>query len=149
MTTVVAIPQSRFPIPASPVPIPASASRFPIPDSRFPLPASRFPLPESNMPPVNITIRHNGPYRVEIENEADIRLVDHENNPVALPGLKFALCRCGASSKKPFCDGTHSKIGFKGAQEAAAEFDANKSGELGVGDRESRPAPSVREEGPV
>lgn len=99
--------------------------------------------------PVNITIRHNGPYRVEIENEADIRLVDHENNPVPLPGLKFALCRCGASSKKPFCDGTHSKIGFKGAQEAASQFDALKSGELGVGGGESPPTRSVREDGPV
>ncbi|MBC7791615.1 MAG: CDGSH iron-sulfur domain-containing protein [Anaerolineae bacterium] len=119
------------------------------------------------MSPVNITVRNNGPYRVEFDNEGDVRLVDHEGNPVAMPGLKFSLCRCGASSKKPFCDGTHSKIGFKGAQEAAAEFDATKGAELAgsvqqvdaggdsrlpsQADRsaESRPTPAVREEGPV
>lgn len=107
------------------------------------------------MSPVIITVRNNGPYRVEIENDGDVRLVDHEGNPVAMPGLKFSLCRCGASSRKPFCDGTHSKIGFKGAQQAAAGFDARNSGELpgarprADGSGESTSPPSVREEGPV
>ncbi len=117
--------------------------------------ARQLPFPETNMSPVNITIRNNGPYRVEIENEGDVKLVDHEGNAVAMPGLKFSLCRCGASLKKPFCDGTHSKIGFKGAQEAAAEFDAQRGGAVAGSPAPAaepgaaQPAPPVRAEGPV
>ena len=58
---------------------------------------------------VKITIRDNGPYLVE----GDFQLVDAQGNDV--PVRKKALCRCGGSTTKPFCDGTHSKIGFQGA----------------------------------
>ena len=61
---------------------------------------------------VKITIRNNGPYVVE----GDFTLVDHEGNEVPL--TKRALCRCGGSTMKPFCDGMHSKIGFQGANAA-------------------------------
>lgn len=61
---------------------------------------------------VKITIRNNGPYVVE----GDFTLVDHEGNEVPL--TKRALCRCGGSTMKPFCDGTHSRIGFQGANAA-------------------------------
>jgi CDGSH-type Zn-finger protein len=77
--------------------------------------------------PIRITIKQNGPYRVE-GDLAELQLFDHEGKPVPLPEGKPAvsLCRCGASTNKPFCDGTHSKIGFKGAEEARKEFDAAK-----------------------
>jgi CDGSH-type Zn-finger protein len=77
--------------------------------------------------PVVIKIRQNGPYLVE----GEFTLTDHEGNVIeAKPGKNgnVSLCRCGASSRKPFCDGTHSKIGFKGAEEAAAAMDASRSG---------------------
>jgi CDGSH-type Zn-finger protein len=58
---------------------------------------------------ITIKIRENGPLLVE----GEFRLVDAEGNEV--PIVKKALCRCGGSTMKPFCDGTHSKIGFQGA----------------------------------
>jgi CDGSH-type Zn-finger protein len=78
------------------------------------------------MPQVTIQVRKNGPYRIEAINE--INLIDHDGNPIPIPPGKtvISLCRCGASVTKPFCDGTHSRIGFKGAEEAAAEFDATR-----------------------
>ena len=60
------------------------------------------------MPDVTITLSDNGPYIVR----GEIEMVDAE-------GKKFetkdttALCRCGASSMKPFCDGSHKTKDFK------------------------------------
>lgn len=64
---------------------------------------------------VTITIRENGPYLVD----GEFRLVDAQGNEV--PIKKRALCRCGGSTTKPFCDGTHSRIGFQGAIAAVNE----------------------------
>jgi CDGSH-type Zn-finger protein len=67
---------------------------------------------------VKITVRANGPYRVEAP-EGAIELVDAEGIPYDLTGKPaFSLCRCGGSVNKPFCDGTHSKIGFQAAEAA-------------------------------
>jgi CDGSH-type Zn-finger protein len=69
--------------------------------------------------PVTITVRLNGPYRIDLA-QGEVALADHEGNPIPLPEGKttIALCRCGASTKKPFCDGMHSKIGFVAAEAA-------------------------------
>jgi CDGSH-type Zn-finger protein len=58
---------------------------------------------------IKITIRDNGPYVID----GDFQLVDAQGNEI--PAVKRSLCRCGGSTTKPFCDGTHSKIGFQGA----------------------------------
>jgi CDGSH-type Zn-finger protein len=42
-----------------------------------------------------------------------VRVVDAEGT-VLYEGAKATLCRCGGSGNKPFCDGTHEKIGFRG-----------------------------------
>ena len=68
------------------------------------------------MADVKITVKPNGPYRVEAP-EGSLDLVDPNGNPFDLTGkTAFSLCRCGGSVNKPFCDGTHSRIGFQGAE---------------------------------
>ena len=63
------------------------------------------------MSEVKITIRENGPLRIE----GEIRLYDHEDNELTIPtGKPYSLCRCGGSSRKPFCDGSHKTNGFDG-----------------------------------
>jgi CDGSH-type Zn-finger protein len=75
------------------------------------------------MAQVKITIKRNGPYRVEAP-EGAITLVDADGNEYNLSGrTAFSLCRCGASVNKPFCDGTHSKIGFQAAEAAVKAED--------------------------
>jgi CDGSH-type Zn-finger protein len=52
--------------------------------------------------------RPNGPYLVR----GPVKMLDVEGKPSELPGEVVASCRCGGSATKPFCDGTHAKIGF-------------------------------------
>jgi CDGSH-type Zn-finger protein len=81
------------------------------------------PVPEDAMAQVKITVRKNGAYRVEAP-EGAIELVDAEGNRYDLAGkTMFSLCRCGGSVKKPFCDGTHSRIGFQAADAAVQSED--------------------------
>jgi CDGSH-type Zn-finger protein len=50
----------------------------------------------------------NGPYLIP----ASLLLVDEDGNPTEGSRRLVALCRCGGSSHKPYCDGTHKKNGF-------------------------------------
>jgi CDGSH-type Zn-finger protein len=71
------------------------------------------------MAQVKITVRKNGPYRVEAP-EGVIEMVDSEGHGYDLAGkAMFSLCRCGGSVKMPFCDGAHKRIGFQSAEAAA------------------------------
>lgn len=75
--------------------------------------------------PITITVRKTGSLFITAEDATEVRLVDHEGNAIeTTEGKPLSLCRCGASSRKPFCDGTHSKIGFLGAEVAARVADA-------------------------
>ena len=61
------------------------------------------------MPPTRITVMNNGSLRVE----GDFEIADSEGRVFGLAGrTKISLCRCGQSSNKPFCDGTHKNCGF-------------------------------------
>jgi CDGSH-type Zn-finger protein len=65
------------------------------------------------MADVKISVLKNGPYIVA----GAVELKDADGNTYPAKE-KMALCRCGASTTKPFCDGTHSKIGFQAAERA-------------------------------
>jgi CDGSH-type Zn-finger protein len=99
---------------------------------------------------ITITIRNNGPYVIAPDQVSQVRLVDHEGNvvpPRSAEGKPMSLCRCGASSVKPFCDGTHSKIGFVGAEAARAAFDAAQAAVKAAS--EGGPSVTVTQESPA
>jgi CDGSH-type Zn-finger protein len=53
--------------------------------------------------------RENGPYLIE----STAVYTDADGNEQETQGTMIALCRCGHSAKKPFCDGAHRKVGFE------------------------------------
>jgi CDGSH-type Zn-finger protein len=58
-----------------------------------------------------IIVRNNGPLRIEGN---DIVLTDQDGKTFGLAGRTvISLCRCGQSQSKPFCDGSHNKVGFQ------------------------------------
>jgi len=57
---------------------------------------------------VKIQALKNGPLMVE----GDVEVLDSAGE-VMQSGARVALCRCGKSEKKPFCDGTHRTAGFQ------------------------------------
>ncbi len=77
------------------------------------------------MEEVVIKVRENGPYRVS----GPVKVIDADGNEFDLaPHTKngtIVLCRCGGSTTKPFCDGTHSRIGFQAAEAAVAQHEAD------------------------
>lgn len=78
---------------------------------------------------MHIRVTENGPYRVTggvplakqiIETDAEGFSRDwEEGERIEPPGESYSLCRCGHSGKKPFCDGTHARIGFDGTEVAS------------------------------
>ncbi|MSO46011.1 MAG: CDGSH iron-sulfur domain-containing protein [Acidobacteria bacterium] len=71
---------------------------------------------------LTIRLRKNGPYVVEGD---DVQIIDWDGVPYPVVRRPAALCRCGASANKPFCDGTHRNNGFQ-AEEAAAPEPGDK-----------------------
>jgi len=71
------------------------------------------------MADVNIRIRPNGPFVVE----GTFSLTDSEGNAFPLNPDKptIALCRCGASKNRPFCDGAHKGCGFESDERVPTE----------------------------
>ncbi|GAB4505847.1 MAG: CDGSH iron-sulfur domain-containing protein [Anaerolineales bacterium] len=57
---------------------------------------------------LTLTARENGPYLIP----AQATYTDADGQTQTTSGTMIALCRCGGSGNKPFCDGTHKKISF-------------------------------------
>lgn len=73
-------------------------------------------------PVATIRAQPNGPYVIKnLET-----LLDAKGDPIETKRT-IALCRCGESSNKPFCDGTHSKFGFNSAKTTDGKWDVRES----------------------
>jgi CDGSH-type Zn-finger protein len=67
-------------------------------------------LEEESMADITVKCIPNGPYRVN----GPFQIADPKGNVVSIAeGQKVSLCRCGGSANKPYCDGTHGRIGFQ------------------------------------
>jgi len=86
---------------------------------------------------MKITIVKNGPYLVEgnIPLVKKTQIVSEYGEPltwqtldkIEAPTGSYALCRCGNSQHKPFCDGTHQRVPFDGKETAITDgSDENK-----------------------
>jgi len=66
-------------------------------------------------PGVVIKVRDDGPLKIT----GPVTVVDADGTPFALPDGPVALCRCGLSQRKPFCDRSHRDGGFRDCGRAA------------------------------
>ncbi|HZU61925.1 MAG TPA: CDGSH iron-sulfur domain-containing protein [Solirubrobacteraceae bacterium] len=64
---------------------------------------------------MTITTCRDGPLLVR----GPVRLVSSDGTPISCDRDPIALCRCGRSQMKPFCDGTHKLIGFRAPAQAS------------------------------
>lgn len=64
--------------------------------------------PDEAPPGVTVRVEADGPYEVT----GPVRIVDSDGNLIR-EARKVALCRCGHSDSKPFCDGSHERCGFR------------------------------------
>ena len=74
------------------------------------------------MAKIKIRARENGPYLVD----GPAVLVDADGNESPIEGKMVALCRCGGSQNKPFCDGTHRKIDFEAPEVMVHKVEATE-----------------------
>ena len=90
--------------------------------------------------PVTVTVRPDGPYIVSgsvplrvrrpVTSEHGESLTWQSDEVSEQKGI-YALCRCGESSRKPYCDGTHAKVGFDGTETAPTDSFRERCADLG------------------
>lgn len=82
-----------------------------------------------------IVIADNGPYMVSgsvplarkhaVKTERGEPLTWRNPDPIETKD-RYALCRCGQSGNKPFCDGTHARVGFDGTETEQGAYDERR-----------------------
>lgn len=87
--------------------------------------------PRRVLPPGTVTVRcrRDGPLVVELAADllaqgVRVRITDHEGTEIPPPAdgkAALALCRCGHSGRRPFCDGSHLAAGFRAAETAGGD----------------------------
>lgn len=86
------------------------------------------PLPDGEVDPAEegalITAYPDGPYLVR----GTFRIVDEQGNELEVTRRTVALCRCGCSRIKPWCDGTHKLVGPRRRPPALAQTPAGAGG---------------------
>jgi CDGSH-type Zn-finger protein len=84
----------------------------------------------SEPPPPSVRVTPDGPYlvsgvpvvwRIPASTEAG-EPITWVTGPDLDAGDAYVLCRCGQSGRKPFCDGTHKRVGFDGTEVAAGRY---------------------------
>lgn len=81
------------------------------------------PSPSRARASARVTPYRDGPYLVR----GSFELTDQDGEPIACSRSTIALCRCGRSQMRPFCDGTHKLVDFRAASEAEGQADGGAS----------------------
>ncbi len=90
--------------------------------------------------PTKITPYRNGPYLIR----GPFAIVDQDGNEIEVERRVVALCRCGRSQIRPFCDGTHKAIGFQADSGPTVPSEDRGVASAAVGAAGSPSAPSRR-----
>lgn len=70
---------------------------------------------------IRISMCPRGPFVVESRDGDPLEILRADGSLVELPNAKkIRLCRCGASTIKPLCDGSHNRIGFEAPDDGGA-----------------------------
>ena len=88
-------------------------------------------MTKATTPAAKIEVTKNGPYLVSgslplseqhIVTNAEGESLDYQEDKQYPAQAQYALCRCGQSGHKPFCDGTHAKVQFDGTETASRDL---------------------------